>query len=169
MLNETHRQLADFQLCIVQPLSHVWLFVTPWTAVPQASQSSTVSQCLLRFESVELVMLYNHLILCPLFSFCLQSFPASGSFPVSWLFTSVAKVLELQHHSTFNDRQLIVAITIAIGFIEHFQCPIVYSCLTCVIVFSPYNCIWRTLLSLSYKNGNWDLGWVALSSMCVCG
>ena len=27
----------------------------------------------------------NHLILFPLFSFCLQYFPASGSFPMSWL------------------------------------------------------------------------------------
>ena len=36
----------------------------------------------------ELVMLSDHLILCHPFSFCLQSFPASGSFPVSWLFAS---------------------------------------------------------------------------------
>ena len=36
-----------------------------------------------------------------LFSFCLQSFPASGSFPMSWLFTSSGKKLEhqLQHQS----------------------------------------------------------------------
>ena len=73
------------------------------------------------------------------------------------------------HHSAFNDRQLTVVITTAICFIEHFQCPILHSCLTCVIVFNPYSCIWQALLSLSYKNGNWDLGWVALSSMCVCG
>ena len=31
------------------------------------------------------------------FSFCLQSFPASGSFPMKWLFAIVAKILELQH------------------------------------------------------------------------
>ena len=30
----------------------------------------------------------NHLILCHLLLFCLQSLPASGSFPMSWLFTS---------------------------------------------------------------------------------
>ena len=30
----------------------------------------------------------NHLILCVPFSSCFQSFPASGSFPMSWLFTS---------------------------------------------------------------------------------
>ena len=37
---------------------------------------------------LELVMLSDHLILCHPLSFCLQSFPASGSFPVSWLFAS---------------------------------------------------------------------------------
>ena len=37
---------------------------------------------------LELMMLSDHLILCHPLSFCLQSFPASGSFPVSWLFTS---------------------------------------------------------------------------------
>ena len=38
--------------------------------------------------SIELMMLFNHLILCFPFSSCSQSFPASGSFPMSWLFTS---------------------------------------------------------------------------------
>ena len=33
------------------------------------------------------------------FCFCLQSFPSSGSFPVSWLFTWGVKVLKLQHQS----------------------------------------------------------------------
>ena len=45
---------------------------------------------LLKFMSTESVMPSNHLIFiicCPC-SFSLQSFPASGSFPVSWLFTS---------------------------------------------------------------------------------
>ena len=36
-----------------------------------------------------------------LFSFCLQSFPASGSFPVSWLFTSHGQTLELQLQHQF--------------------------------------------------------------------
>ena len=47
-------------------------------------------QDLLEFSHVmpiESVMLSNHLILCHPFSFCLQSFPVSGSFPMSWLFT----------------------------------------------------------------------------------
>ena len=53
---------------VVQSLSHVRLFATPWTAVRQASLSFTIFQSLLRFVSIELVMLSNHLILCwPLF------------------------------------------------------------------------------------------------------
>ena len=38
--------------------------------------------------SVELMVLSNHLILCHPVLLCLQSFPASGSFPVNWLFAS---------------------------------------------------------------------------------
>ena len=45
-------------------LSHVWLFVTLWTAACQASLSFTISQSLLKFVSIELVMLSNHLNLC---------------------------------------------------------------------------------------------------------
>ena len=60
---------------------------TLWTVTCQAPLSSTVSQSLLKFVSIELVMLSNHLILCCPF-FCLQSFPASVSFPVSQLFAT---------------------------------------------------------------------------------
>ena len=42
----------------------VQLFVTPWTAAHQASLSFTISQSLLKFMSIESVMLSNHLILC---------------------------------------------------------------------------------------------------------
>ena len=49
---------------IVQSLSCVQLFATPWTAAHQASLSFTVSQSLLRFMSIKLVMPSNHLILC---------------------------------------------------------------------------------------------------------
>ena len=48
----------------VQSLRHVGLFVTPWTAVPQASLSFTISQSLLKLMSMESVMPSNHLILC---------------------------------------------------------------------------------------------------------
>ena len=49
---------------LVQSLSHVWLFATPWTAACQASLSFTISQSLLKLTSTELVMPSNHLILC---------------------------------------------------------------------------------------------------------
>ena len=62
---------------IVQLLSHVRLFVTPWTAACQASLSSPISQNLLKVMSTELVMPSNHLILCHPLSSCLQSFPAT--------------------------------------------------------------------------------------------
>ena len=48
----------------VQLLSHVQLFVTPWTAALQISLSITNSWSLLKFMSIELVMPSNHLILC---------------------------------------------------------------------------------------------------------
>ena len=74
--------------CCFQSLSHIWLFVTPWTAARQAFLSFTISKSLLKFMSVESVMPSNHLILC--FSILLlpSIFKASGSFPMSWLFTS---------------------------------------------------------------------------------
>ena len=48
----------------VQLLSHVLLFVTPWTATHQAFPSSTHSRPLLKLMSIESVMPSNHLILC---------------------------------------------------------------------------------------------------------
>ena len=51
----------------VQLLSHVRLFVTPWTAVQQASLLITNSRRLLKLFSIEWVMPSNHLILfCPI-------------------------------------------------------------------------------------------------------
>ena len=49
---------------VVQLLSRVWLFATPWTAACQASLSSTIFQSLHKFLSIESVMPSNHLILC---------------------------------------------------------------------------------------------------------
>ena len=50
---------------VIQSLSHVLLFVTPWTAALQDLLSSTGSQSLLKFTSIESVMLSDHLC-CPL-------------------------------------------------------------------------------------------------------
>ena len=51
-------------LQVRQSLSHVWLFVTPWTATRQASLSITNSRSLFKLMSIESVMPSNHLILC---------------------------------------------------------------------------------------------------------
>ena len=53
-----------FQFSLVQLLSHVWLFETPWTAALKASVSITNSWNLLKLISFESMMPYNHLILC---------------------------------------------------------------------------------------------------------
>ena len=79
----------------VQSLTGVRLFVTPWTATHQASLSFTVSQTLLRSTSIELVMVPNLTVSSSVipFSFCPQSFPASGSFPMSQLFASGGQII----------------------------------------------------------------------------
>ena len=77
---------TSVQFSSVQSLSCVWLFVTQWPAARQACLSITNSWSLLKLMSIESMMPSNHLILCFPFSSCLQSFPASGSFPMSQLF-----------------------------------------------------------------------------------
>ena len=53
------------QFSLVQSLSCVWLFVTPWTAARcQPYLSITNSWSLLKFMSIESMMPSNHLILC---------------------------------------------------------------------------------------------------------
>ena len=68
---------------VLRLLSCVYHFATPWTVACQASLSFTISQSLLKYTSIESVMLSNHLIICCFLSSCLQSFPASGSFQMS--------------------------------------------------------------------------------------
>ena len=64
-------QLNSFVLCgeqfvviVVQLLSNVLFFATPWTTACHSPVSSTISLSLLRFMSFESVMPSNHLILC---------------------------------------------------------------------------------------------------------
>ena len=75
-------------VAVVQSLSHIWLFATPWTAACQTSLSFTVSHSLLKPMPIESVMPPSHLILCHPLSSCPQSYPASGSFPMVQLFAS---------------------------------------------------------------------------------
>ena len=82
-------------IVVVQSLSHVWLFATPWTAAHQASLSFPISQSLLKFMSIES---WRHPTISSSvvpFSSCLQSFLASGSFPVSCLFTSSGQSIQV--------------------------------------------------------------------------
>ena len=92
------------QFSSVQSLSRVPLFVTPWTLVRQASLSITNSRSLLKLMS--LVSRWGHPTISSSvvpFSSHLQSFPASGSFPMSPFFASGAKVLEFQlQHQSFQ-------------------------------------------------------------------
>ena len=75
---------------VVQSLSHVRLFATPWTAACQASLSFPISWNLLKLMSIELVMLSNHLIFCHPLLLLPSIFPKirERSFPMSWLFVS---------------------------------------------------------------------------------
>ena len=73
---------------VVQLLSHIQLFATPWTAAQQRSLSFSISQTLLKFMSIELMMPSKHPSSIAPFSSWPQSFTASGSFPISQLFSS---------------------------------------------------------------------------------
>ena len=55
---------SSVQFSSVQPLSHAWLFATPWTAALQASLSITNSRSPPKLMSIESVMPSNRLILC---------------------------------------------------------------------------------------------------------
>ena len=60
---------------VVQLLSHIRLFVTPWTAECQASLSFTISWNFLKLTSIELLP-SNHLILCLPLRFLPLIFPS---------------------------------------------------------------------------------------------
>ena len=75
---------------VLQSLSRVWLFATPWTATRQASLSFTISRSLLKLMSIELVMPSNHLILChallllPLVFHSIKGFFNESTFCIRW-------------------------------------------------------------------------------------
>ena len=82
---------------VVQLLSCVWLFVTPWTAAHQTSLSFTISRSLLKLISIQSVMPSNHLILCRPLLLLPSVFPSIRVF-FQWVNSlhQVATVLELQ-------------------------------------------------------------------------
>ena len=62
--HKTYTRVYLMVVVIVQSLSHVWLFATPWTAACQASLSFTISWSLLKLMSIESVLPSSHLVLC---------------------------------------------------------------------------------------------------------
>ena len=73
---------------VVRLPSRVRLFATPWTAACQASLSLTISRSLSKFMSLHRWCHPTISSSVALFSFYLQSFPASGTFLMNQLFTS---------------------------------------------------------------------------------
>ena len=88
------KQDVNFIYCnvIVQLLSRIWLFATPWTVACQDSLSVIMSQSLLKFTSIESMIRSNIFILCPPFNL------ARHQSLFQWVHCShqVAKVLDLQ-------------------------------------------------------------------------
>ena len=96
--------IQQFKFSSVQSLSHVRLFVTPWTAAHRVSLSITSSWSLLKLMSIASVMPSNHLLLCHSLLFLPSIFPSIKVFSSeSVLCNQVAKVLELQlQHQSFQ-------------------------------------------------------------------
>ena len=88
-----------WEWCSVQSLSHVQLFVMPWTTAHQTSLCITNSQSMLKLVSIELVMPSNHHILCCPLLVLPSIFPSIRIFISS--LCQVAKVLEFQLQHQF--------------------------------------------------------------------
>ena len=86
-------------LSSVQLLSHVQLFVTPWTAACQASLSITNSRSLIELMSIKWVMPFNHLIFYHPLLLLTSISPRIRVFSNVSSTHQVAKVLKLQHQS----------------------------------------------------------------------
>ena len=71
MRNDHETSFGQMEYLLFSHLSCVQLFATPRITARQASLSSAISQSLLRFMSIESVMLSNHLILCNPLLLCL--------------------------------------------------------------------------------------------------
>ena len=71
---------------VVQSLSRVRLFTTPWAEACQASLFIMNSQSLLKLMSIKSVMPSNHLILCCPLLLLPSIFPSIRVFPMSWFF-----------------------------------------------------------------------------------
>ena len=115
--------LHSVQFTLIQSLSCVKHFVTPWTAAPQAFLSITNFWSLPRLKSFELVMPSNNLILCHTLLLLSSIFPSIKVFssestlcirwPKDWSFSPsneysglISQELSLQHIQIIRTAQL---------------------------------------------------------------
>ena len=89
LLKFLQNQLQRILRVVVQSVSRVQLFVTPWTAAYQVPLSFTISQSLLKFMSFESVTLSNNLIFCcllllPLVFPSIRGFSKELALPIRW-------------------------------------------------------------------------------------
>ena len=85
--NEMFSMTSATLLFLFSQVSPVWL-CDPMDCSTPGFPFFTISGSLLKLMSIESVMSVNHLIFCCRLLFSPQSFPASGSFPMSKLFAS---------------------------------------------------------------------------------
>ena len=81
---------------LVQSLSHIQLFVTPWTETCQASLSITISQSLLKLMPIESVIPSNHVI------FCCPLLLLPSIFPRVMVFSRVSSMHQVAKDCSFS-------------------------------------------------------------------
>ena len=117
----------------VQSLSRVQLFATPWTAARQASCPSPAPRV---HQVSEAIQPFHPVI--P-FSSHLQSFPASGSFPVSQFFTSGGQSIGVS------------ALALVLKYLG----------------LISFRTDWLDLLAVQWAGGLWELRWVNVNKLCL--
>ena len=111
-------------VAVVQSLSRVWLFATPWSAARQASLSFAISWNLLKSICIESMMPYLTISSSVTsFSTCLQSFPTSGSFPTSQLFVSGGQSIGTLVSASVLPMNMQVWFSFTNFFIRHISFP----------------------------------------------
>ena len=95
---------TDCEMCVVQSLTHVRFFETPWIIAHKAPLSFTICQNLLKLMSIESVMPSNHLIHChTLLLLLLNLSKHQDLFQCVSSLHQLAKALELQlQHQSFQ-------------------------------------------------------------------
>ena len=81
---------SKYVILVIRSLSRVQLFATPWTVAHQAPLSYIISQSLLKFMFIELMMLSSHLMLChfvlllPSIFLSIKVFPNESALCCKW-------------------------------------------------------------------------------------